>query len=280
MTESNAVIVDSMKAYLASLNDIKRLSQEEELELSEKALKGDKDAIDTLVKANLRLVISIAKTYTGCGLPLLDLIQEGNIGLIAAAQRYDGDKGYRFSTYATYWIRQAISRALCTQGRTIRLPANAIDDMSKHKKVVGELTQKFSRMPKDEEVAEALGWDVQKVQMTADITQTVTSLDAPLDEEGDSCMGDTIPDEKQLSGYELLVKEVNKQIIDDALATLDSKECEVLRMRFGLDTGDPMTLEDIGDHYGVSKERIRQIETRAIRKMRNPMRSMLLAQAF
>lgn len=276
----DVVIVDSMRAYLKSIKDYQQLTPDQEIELSEKALAGDIDAINTLVESNLRLVISVAKKYSGCGLPLLDLIQEGNTGLITAAKRYDGSKGFKFSTYATYWIRQAISRALGNQGRAIRIPANTIDDLSKMKKTAGELTQKLGKFPNEDELAAALGWETSKVQALSDITQAVASLDTPVDDEGETCMGDLVPDSNHTSGYDSLVEEVNRQIIDDVLNTLDDKEADVLRMRFGFKDNRTMTLEEIGETYGVSKERIWQIENRAIRKMRNPIRASMLMEAM
>lgn len=276
----DVVIVDSMRAYLKSIKDYQQLTPDQEIELSKKALAGDTNAINTLVESNLRLVISVAKKYSGCGLPLLDLIQEGNTGLITAAKRYDGSKGFKFSTYATYWIRQAISRALGNQGRAIRIPANTIDDLSKMKKTAGELTQKLGKFPDEDELAAALGWETSKVQALSDITQAVASLDTPVDDEGETCMGDLVPDSNHVSGYDSLVEEVNRQIINDVLNTLDDKEADVLRMRFGFKDNRTMTLEEIGETYGVSKERIRQIENRAIRKMRNPMRASMLMEAM
>lgn len=276
----DVVIVDSMRAYLKSIKDYQQLTPDQEIELSKKALAGDTNAINTLVESNLRLVISVAKKYSGCGLPPLDLIQEGNTGLITAAKRYDGSKGFKFSTYATYWIRQAISRALGNQGRAIRIPANTIDDLSKMKKTAGELTQKLGKFPDEDELAAALGWETSKVQALSDITQAVASLDTPVDDEGETCMGDLVPDSNHTSGYDSLVEEVNRQIIDDVLNTLDDKEADVLRMRFGFKDNRTMTLEEIGETYGVSKERIRQIENRAIRKMRNPIRASMLMEAM
>lgn len=276
----DVVIVDSMRAYLKSIKGYGQLTPDQEVELSKKALTGDKDAIDTLVESNLRLVISVAKKYSGCGLSLLDLIQEGNTGLITAAKKYDGSKGFKFSTYATYWIRQAISRALGNQGRAIRIPANTIDELNKMKKCSGELTQKLGKFPNDMELAAALGWEVSKVQALSDITQAVASLDTPIDDDGETCMGDLVPDYSHISGYEIMNEEVNRQIIEKVFSTLDDKEADVLRMRFGFKNDRTMTLEEIGEAYGVSKERIRQIENRAIRKMRNPMRASMLMEAM
>lgn len=278
MTENNVVIVDSMKAYVTSIGDFKRLSQEEELELSERALQGDQTAVNTLVESNLKLVISIAKSYNGCGLPLLDLIQEGNIGLLTAARKYDGSKGFRFSTYATYWIRQTISRALANQARIIRVPASTVESLTKLKRISGELTQEYGRAPTDKELAAAAGLEVEKVQALNSLVQASTSLDAPVDDEGETCMVDLVEDPH--NPYDELVDEVNKDIIDKVFATLSAKEADVLRKRFGFETDEPMTLEEVGDVYGASKEWIRQIENRAIRKLRNPMRANMLKEVM
>lgn len=278
MADNNVVIVDGMKAYIASLHDFKRLGQEEELELSERALQGDQAAIDTLVESNLKLVISVAKGYNGCGLPLLDLIQEGNIGLITAARKYDGSKGFRFSTYATYWIRQTISRALANQARIIRVPANTVESLTKLRKVSGELTQKLGRTPTDKELAAATGLEVEKVQALNSLVQASTSLDAPVDDECETCMVDLVEDPH--NPYDDLIDEVNKDIVDRVFATLSAREADVLRKRFGFETDEPMTLEQVGDIYGASKEWIRQIENRAIRKLRNPMRANMLKEAI
>lgn len=274
----DVVIVDSMKAYIQSIHEYELLTQEEEVELSARALQGDAAAINKLVESNLRLVISVAKSYTGCGLPLLDLIQEGNIGLITAAKKYDATKGFRFSTYATYWIRQHISRALANQARLIRVPANTVEALSKIRRVTGELTQKYNRMPTDEEIAAASGYEVEKVQAMNSLVQANTSLDAPVDDEGETCMVDLMEDPH--NPYDRIFDEINKDIFDKVFATLSPKEADVLRKRFGFETEEPMTLEEVGKEYNASKEWIRQIETRAIRKLRNPMRASMLAEAM
>lgn len=276
----NSVVLDGIKTYLKSIGNHPRLSFEEEKELSAKALAGDKTAIDKLVESNLLLVVSIAKRYNGCGLPLLDLIQEGNLGLITAAKKYDGTKGFRFSTYATYWIRQAISRALGEHGRTIRIPANMIDLLNKVKKTAGELSQTLNRSPKDEEIADALGVEVDKVQAVLDIAQVSSSLDTPIDDEGETSMGDLIPDTKSSTIEENLELEANHQIIESVLSTLSNREADIIRMRFGIDQDKPMTLEEVGQHYGLSRERIRQVEMKAMRKLRNPLRTKILKEAF
>lgn len=278
--KDESVMLDGIKAYLKSIGNHPRLTLEEEQELSRRAKTGDKAAVNKLVESNLLLVVSIAKKYYGCGLPLLDLIQEGNIGLITAANKYDGEKGFRFSTYATYWIRQAISRALGEQSRTIRIPANMIDLLNKIKKATVELTQSLNRQPTDEELAEKLGVEVDKVQAALDIAQVSSSLDTPIDDEGETSMGDLIADTKASNVGDDLIKEANSQIIEGVLSTLSNREAEIIRMRFGIGRDRPMTLEEVGTHYGLSRERIRQVETKALRKLRNPMRTNMLREAF
>lgn len=275
-----SVVLDGVKAYLKSIGNHPRLNAEQEKELSIKALAGDHNAINTLVECNLLLVVSIAKKYYGCGLPLLDLIQEGNLGLIKAAEKYDGSKGFRFSTYATYWIRQAISRALGDQSRTIRIPANMVELLSKVKKATAELTQKLGRAPSDKEIAKHLDIEIDKVQTVMDIAQATTSLDTPVDDDGETSMGDLIADHSAENPMASMIKEANKQIVANILDTLGSREAEILKMRFGIDAKKAMTLEEVGDYYGLSKERIRQIENKAIRKLRNPIRANMLREAM
>ena len=279
-TASDVVVLDGVKAYLKSIGNHPRLSFEQEKELSSRALNGDQDAINELVSCNLLLVVPIAKRYYGCGLPLLDLIQEGNLGLITAAKKYDGTKGWRFSTYATYWIRQSISRALGDQSRTIRIPANMVELLGKVRKATNELTIKFKRQPTDEEIAKYLDEDLDKVQTVLDVSQAVSSLDLSVDEDGETSVGDLIADDRVESGYANLVKEANKQIVDDVLGTLPAREAEILRMRFGINQEKAMTLEEVGGHYGITKERIRQIENKAIRKLRHPARAKMLKEAM
>ena len=275
-----SVVLDGVKAYLKSIGNHPRLNFEEEKELSARALAGDKEAINHLVECNLKLVVPIAKRYAGCGLPLLDLIQEGNLGLIKAAEKYDGSKGWRFSTYATYWIRQTISRALGDQSRTIRIPANMVELLSKVKKASAELTQFLRRDPTDQEIADKLNIELDKVQTVMDIAQATTSLDTPVDDDGETSMGDRIADTSTENPYQNMVAEANRQIVESVLSTLSSKEAEILRMRFGIGSDRPMTLEEVGKHYGVTRERIRQVENKAIRKLRNPMRARMLKEAM
>ena len=279
-TASDVVVLDGVKAYLKSIGNHPRLNFEQEKELSVRALNGDQDAINELVSCNLLLVVPIAKRYYGCGLPLLDLIQEGNLGLITAAKKYDGTKGWRFSTYAIYWIRQSISRALGDQSRTIRIPANMVELLGKVRKATNELTIKFKRQPTDEEIAKYLDEDLDKIQTVLDVSQAVSSLDLSVDEDGETSVGDLVADDRVESGYANLVKEANKQIVDDVLSTLPAREAEILRMRFGINQEKAMTLEEVGGHYGITKERIRQIENKAIRKLRHPARARMLKEAM
>lgn len=274
------IVLDGIKAYLKSIGNHPRLNFDQEKALSVRALNGDRDAVNELVECNLLLVVSVAKKYYGCGLPLLDLIQEGNLGLIKAAEKYDGSKGFRFSTYATYWIRQAISRALGDQSRNIRIPANMIELLSKMKKATAELTQKLGRAPSDKEIATHMGVELDKVQTVMDLAQATTSLDTPVDDEGETCMGDLIADHSVENPMANIIREANSQIIAAVFDTLGSREAEILKMRFGIDTEKAMTLEEVGDHYGLSKERIRQIENKAIRKLRNPIRAKMLREAM
>lgn len=279
-TVADVVVLDGVKAYLKSIGNHPRLNFDQEKELSVKALKGDLDAINELVSCNLLLVVPIAKRYYGCGLPLLDLIQEGNLGLIKAAQKYDGTKGWRFSTYATYWIRQSISRALGDQSRTIRIPANMVELLGKIRKATNELTLKNHRQPSDEEIAKYLNEDLEKIQTILDISQAVSSLDVAVDEDGETSVGDLVADHKAESGYDNLVKEANSQIVRAVLDTLPTREGEIMKMRFGIDQEKAMTLEEVGKVYGITKERIRQIENKAIRKLRHPARARMLKEAM
>ena len=279
-TVADVVVLDGVKAYLKSIGNHPRLNFDQEKELSVKALKGDLDAVNELVSCNLLLVVPIAKRYYGCGLPLLDLIQEGNLGLIKAAQKYDGTKGWRFSTYATYWIRQSISRALGDQSRTIRIPANMVELLGKIRKATNELTLKNHRQPSDEEIAKYLNEDLEKVQTILDISQAVSSLDVAVDEDGETSVGDLVADHSAESGYDNLVKEANTQIVRAVLDTLPTREGEIMKMRFGIGQEKAMTLEEVGKVYGITKERIRQIENKAIRKLRHPARARMLKEAM
>lgn len=278
--DPSGLVGDSVKLYLQQISDIPLLSFDEEKALAARIATGDTEAANTLVEHNLRLVVSIAKKYMGCGLSLLDLIQEGNIGLIKAAEKYDAAKGFRFSTYATWWIRQTISRALSDQSRAIRIPANVAELTGKIKKVSNTLTQKLGRAPTEEEIANAIGIEVDKVRVALDMSQAVSSLDVAIGDDDDTTIGDLQPDNHAENPMTKLIAEANREIIETVFATLSDREAKVLRLRFGLDSDQPRTLEQVGQELGVTRERIRQIETKALRKMRNPLRLRMLKEAM
>ena len=278
-TGSN-VIVDSTTLYLQQVSKIPLLSQEKESELAAQIAAGNKEAIKELAEHNLRLVVSIAKKYVGCGLPLLDLIQEGNIGLMRAAEQFDASKGFRFSTYATWWIRQSISRALTDQTRIIRLPANIVDLNNKIKKVSGFLTQELGRVPTHAEIAEALGVEEEKITLTIDMAHSVSSLDTPIGEDEEDTVGDLIADEYEENPLVTIIKEENRAMIDKVLTTLPKREAQIIRMRLGFDGASPKTLEEIGSTFGLTRERIRQLEIKAMNKLRQPMRAKMLREAL
>lgn len=276
----SGIVEDSTRFYLKEISKIPLLSFEEEKILAQKIAAGDQEAVDEMVRHNLRLVVSVAKKYKGCGLPLLDLIQEGNVGLIEGAKKFDLDKGYRFSTYATWWIRQKIGRALSDQSRNIRIPAHVAELVSKIKKVSGPMIQELGRMPTEKELAEKLDVEIDKIKVAMDMSQATSSLDVPVGEDDDVTVGDLQADHSAENPYANLVAEANKDIINSVFDTLSEREADVLRLRFGIDTDHAHTLEEVGKILGVTRERIRQIETRALRKMRNPLRLAILKEAF
>ena len=278
--DNSVYVSDALKAYLNSIGGKARLTADQEKALSERVKNGDTKAQNILVEHNLLLVVSIAKKYYGCGLPLLDIIQEGNIGLMKAAQKYDGTKGFRFSTYATYWIKQAISRSMAEHSRVIRLPGNMVDLLSKVKKATNILSQETGEKPSLEEIAEYLGVELEKVQTVMEISQAVSSLDTPVDDDGETCVCDLIADPGAESPFNALVKSDNAQIVEDVLSTLSARESSIIKMRFGIGRDKAMTLEEVGEHYGLTKERIRQIENKALRKLRNPVRAEILRDAI
>ena len=273
-------VLDSVKSYLNSISNHPRLTFEDEKELSEKALNGDNKAINKLIECNLLLVVSIAKKYIGCGMPFADLIQEGNLGLMKAARKYDGTKGFRFSTYATFWIKQSISRSLEENSRTIRLPGNTIELLRKVKKASNELSQELGREPSNAEIAERIDVEIEKIQVALEMSQSVSSLDNPVDDSGETCVCDLIADTRVENPLNNIIKEDNNFIVETILNTLGKKEADIIKKRFGIGYVKPMTLEEIGNEYGVSKERIRQIQDKAMRKLRNPIRANMLKEAI
>ncbi len=269
-------INDPVRMYLKEIGRISLLSPEEELALSERVAAGDEDAKNELAESNLRLVVSIAKRYVGRGLLFLDLIQEGNIGLMKAVDKFDSDKGYKFSTYATWWIRQAITRALADQARTIRVPVHMVETINKMSRIQRQLTLELNREPSEEELAKKMGISVEKVREVIKISQEPVSLETPIGEEDDSHLGDFIKDESSMSPEEYATNEILKEEIKSVLMTLQVREQEVLELRFGLVDGTCHTLEEVGKKFNVTRERIRQIEAKALRKLRHPSRAKKL----
>ena len=269
-------INDPVRMYLKEIGQIKLLSTEEELELADRIVEGDEVAKATLAEANLRLVVSIAKRYVGRGMLFLDLIQEGNIGLMKAVEKFDVEKGFKFSTYATWWIRQAITRAIADQARTIRVPVHMVETINKLARVERQMTLELNREPTEEELAKKMGTSVEKIREIYKIAQEPVSLETPIGEEDDSHLGDFIPDETNMSPEDFAINELLKDEISEVLLTLTEREEKVIRLRFGLEDGRPRTLEEVGQLFGVTRERIRQIEAKALRKLRHPSRSRKL----
>ena len=269
-------INDPVRMYLKEIGRINLLTSDEEFEYAQRAVEGDEGAKRMLAESNLRLVVSIAKRYVGRGMLFLDLIQEGNIGLMKAVDKFDPTKGYKFSTYATWWIRQAITRAIADQARTIRVPVHMVETINKLARVQRQLTQELNREPTDEEIAKKLGISVDKVREVYKISQDPVSLETPIGEEDDSHLGDFIKDERTMGPEEYATVEMLKEELKGVLATLTEREEKVLRLRFGLDDGQCRTLEEVGQIFGVTRERIRQIEAKALRKLRHPSRSRKL----
>ncbi|MDD3341292.1 MAG: RNA polymerase sigma factor RpoD [Bacilli bacterium] len=269
-------INDPVRMYLKEIGQIKLLTMDEELSLADRILAGDDTAKATLAEANLRLVVSIAKRYVGRGMLFLDLIQEGNIGLMKAVEKFDVTKGYKFSTYATWWIRQAITRAIADQARTIRVPVHMVETINKLARVQRQLTLELNREPSEEELAEKMNISVEKIREIYKISQEPVSLETPIGEEDDSHLGDFIKDERNMSPEEYATNEILKDEISDVLLTLTEREEKVIKLRFGLEDGKSRTLEEVGQMFGVTRERIRQIEAKALRKLRHPSRSRKL----
>ena len=269
-------INDPVRMYLKEIGQIKLLSMDEELELADRIANGDEMAKNTLAEANLRLVVSIAKRYVGRGMLFLDLIQEGNIGLMKAVDKFDVTKGYKFSTYATWWIRQAITRAIADQARTIRVPVHMVETINKLARIQRQLTLELNREPTEDELAKKMNISVDKIRDIYKISQEPVSLETPIGEEDDSHLGDFIKDERNVSPEEFATNEMLKDEIADVLSTLTEREEKVIRLRFGLEDGKSRTLEEVGQMFGVTRERIRQIEAKALRKLRHPSRSRKL----
>lgn len=267
---------DPVRMYLKEIGKVPLLSADEEIELAQRMEKGDEDAKKKLCEANLRLVVSIAKRYVGRGMLFLDLIQEGNLGLIKAVDKFDYRKGYKFSTYATWWIRQAITRSIADQARTIRIPVHMVETINKLIRVSRQLLQTYGREPSPEEIAKEMGISVDKVREIQKIAQEPVSLETPIGEEEDSHLGDFIPDDDVPAPAEAAAFSMLKEQLVEVLDTLTEREQKVLKLRFGLEDGRSRTLEEVGKEFDVTRERIRQIEAKALRKLRHPSRSKKL----
>lgn len=267
--------VNSVQLYFQQINRIPLLTQEEEVSLAKRSLTGDTEASKRLVEANLRLVVSIAKHYHSSTLSFMDLVQEGNIGLCKAAEKFDYTKGYRFSTYATWWVRQTITRALADQDRVIRIPTNLVEYHNKMSKIIAQYQTEYGTNPSVEELMEETGWTKERVSTLLDLTMSTASLETPVGDEEEATMGDLIPDNTYNPVAEAM-READKQVILSVLNTLTEKERDVMTLRFGIGTDNPLTLEEVGEKYNVTRERIRQIENRALKKLRHPSRSRVL----
>jgi len=267
---------DPVRMYLKEIGKVPLLSAEQEKEFAQAMIDGDEDAKNSLCEANLRLVVSIAKRYVGRGMHFLDLIQEGNLGLIKAVDKFDHSKGFKFSTYATWWIRQAITRAIADQARTIRIPVHMVETINKLIRIQRQLIQELGREPEAEELALEMGMSVEKVREIMKISQEPVSLEKPIGEEEDSHLGDFIPDDDAPSPADQAAFTLLKEQLFEVLKGLTPREEKVLRLRFGLDDGRARTLEEVGREFNVTRERIRQIEAKALRKMRHPSRSKKL----
>ena len=275
LSEQGLAVDDPVRMYLKEIGKVPLLDSEQEATLAHRMLEGDADAKNQLIEANLRLVVSIAKRYASRGLFFLDLIQEGNLGLMKAASKFDYTKGYKFSTYATWWIRQAITRAIADQARTIRIPVHMVETIHRVSRAQRELLQELGREPKEAEIAARLELSVDKVEEILKISQEPVPLETPIGEEEDSRLGDFIPDEDTQTPSDAAAYSMMREQIDQVLNTLIPRERDVLRMRFGLD-GKTHTLEEVGKAFNITRERIRQIEAKALRKLRHPSRAKLL----
>ena len=271
-----AVVDNSIKIYMREMGQFSMLSADEEVKLAHRIAEGDQSAKNELVEANLRLVVSLARHYQGCGLSYQDLIQEGNIGLIKAAEKFDVSKGFRFSTYASWWIKQALSRAIADQSRTIRIPVHMTENINKFKKTERELLSQLNREPKIKEIADAMGISEKQAKEIQSYIVEPTSLDIQVGDDDDTTIGSFIEDTHFVNPESAYIKESNGDVVNAVLDTLSDREANILRLRFGIGSKKAMTLEEVGKEYGLTRERIRQIEAKALRKLRHPSRSKKL----
>ena len=275
-----AVVDNSIKIYMREMGQFSMLSADEEVKLAHRIAEGDQSAKNELVEANLRLVVSLARHYQGCGLSYQDLIQEGNIGLIKAAEKFDVSKGFRFSTYASWWIKQALSRAIADQSRTIRIPVHMTENINKFKKTERELLSKLNREPKIKEIADAMGISEKQAKEIQSYIIEPTSLDIQVGDDDDTTIGSFIEDTHFVNPESAYIKESNGDVVNAVLDTLSDREANILRLRFGIGGKKAMTLEEVGKEYGLTRERIRQIEAKALRKLRHPSRANILKECM
>lgn len=275
-----AVVDNSIKIYMREMGQFSMLSADEEVKLAHRIAEGDQSAKNELVEANLRLVVSLARHYQGCGLSYQDLIQEGNIGLIKAAEKFDVSKGFRFSTYASWWIKQALSRAIADQSRTIRIPVHMTENINKFKKTERELLNQLNREPKIKEIADAMGISEKQAKEIQSYIVEPTSLDIQVGDDDDTTISSFIEDTHFVNPESAYIKESNGDVVNAVLDTLSDREANILRLRFGIGGKKPMTLEEVGKEYGLTRERIRQIEAKALRKLRHPSRANILKECM
>ena len=275
-----AVVDNSIKIYMREMGQFSMLSADEEVKLAHRIAEGDQSAKNELVEANLRLVVSLARHYQGCGLSYQDLIQEGNIGLIKAAEKFDVSKGFRFSTYASWWIKQTLSRAIADQSRTIRIPVHMTENINKFKKTERELLSQLNREPKIKEIADAMGISEKQAKEIQSYIVEPTSLDIQVGDDDDTTIGSFIEDTHFVNPESAYIKESNGDVVNAVLDTLSDREANILRLRFGIGGKKAMTLEEVGKEYGLTRERIRQIEAKALRKLRHPSRANILKECM
>lgn len=280
VTTPEVVVDNSIKIYMREMGQFSMLSAEKEVELANRIVEGDQSAKNELVEANLRLVVSLARHYQGCGLSYQDLIQEGNIGLIKAAEKFDVSKGFRFSTYASWWIKQALSRAIADQSRIIRIPVHMTENINKFKKTERELLSKLNREPKIKEIANAMGISEKQAKEIQSYIVEPTSLDIQVGDDDDTTIGSFIEDTHFVNPESAYIKESNGDVVNAVLDTLSDREANILRLRFGIGGKKAMTLEEVGKEYGLTRERIRQIEAKALRKLRHPSRANILKECM